>query len=384
MLTFEHAIADIFSESSETSWIPSSCLLHKLEKNGTDYSSFLRPSRLLHNARLAALPVEWDESLLGTSRLIRENPALSKLHSLFSQLLIHERESYEDSLLELWPDPQQTMGNDSSLFYVLVTLSCIPILLERHKKMNIPQDVTQDTCACIGRKCLDYFFFNGKMGVVKWAIYWFRNYLEGTLFCLGRLEYMIKTFDRNSTLYRNRYGETLLMMRKPLSGESFLIRHDGSPSSKKLPLGASWKEVLKGGDYLLDIHIPGGGKMSMEAIRDSMERALFFFDRHFPEKKTKGFLSISWIFSPDLDAIFDSNSNLIQFRSQVFRFPVETRRVDGHYFLFGTFSKNPADWPENSSVQRRLKKHLMQGGAFRTSGMLYLREDVARLGSITY
>ncbi len=384
MPSFQNALYSLFPESEGAEWAPSPELLKGYDREGIDFSPFLDAGAVRENALWAELPPDWEEDILRASGLILRNASLLKVFSLVSQLLIHERTGYKGAQLKHWPDPEQDMGEDAPLFYLLVTLNCIPFVRELHRRMGIPEDITRDTCAGIGTKCLDYFFFHGKPGVVKWAVYWFKHHLDGELFRVGRLEYMIKKLQKDIRVYRNPAGKTALTMEEPGSGKAILVRPDGSCTENTLPTDSEWTSCLSGEDYVLDIHIPGGGKLDLAAVKDSMVRAVDFFDRFFPEKKTRGFECISWIFSRDLEAVFKPEANLIRFRDQVYLFPVETEKVDGYYFLFGTFSKNPDDWPEKTSLQRNLKAHILNDGSFRLSGMVYLRDDLERFGDFPY
>ena len=161
MPSFQNALYTIFPESEGAEWEPSPELLKGYDEEGVDYSSFLDAGAVRENALWAELPPDWEEDIFRASGMILRNAPLLKVFSLVSQLLIHEREGYKGAQLKHWPDPEQDMGEDAPLFYLLVTLNCIPFVRELHRRMGIPEDITHDTCAGIGTKCLDYFFFHG-------------------------------------------------------------------------------------------------------------------------------------------------------------------------------------------------------------------------------
>lgn len=391
MRSFQTSLYKVFPEAEGADWAPSQKLLEEYDRRTPDYSLNLRPRIIRESAHWASLPSDWDVTLQRAAEKILGSKNILMLFSLVSELLIVERERFNGESLKDWPDPVNEMGEDAPVFYLLITLNCIPLVRDMHKKMNIPEEITRDTCVGIGTKCLDYYLFKGTPGVFKWAVYWFQHHLDGELFRVGRLEYMIKKLHKGMNVYR-KDNLTRLYMNHPESGRSIIVFPDGAFTeepwdvSEKPPYDnlQNWPLILDEEDYVLDVHIPGGGKLSPSVIKDSFSRALEFFDRFFPEKKVNGFECISWIFSPDLEAAFDSHTNLIRFRDQVYLFPVETEKVDGLNFIYGTFSKDPAEWPENTSIQRRLKAHIQKGGLFRLSGMVYLREDLERYGEFPY
>ena len=72
---------------------------------------------------------------------------------------------------------------------------------------------------------------------------------------------------------------------------------------------SEWEPVLCAGDPILEVHIPAGGDMMPENCRASMQQALGFFPRYFPEKPFVGFACGSWILNPELDRVYRPDSN---------------------------------------------------------------------------
>jgi hypothetical protein len=376
----------IFPLETGDKWLPAEDILEDFERSGKDYIPFLDPEALREHALWADLPPEWDGPIQRGAGIVRQNPALGLSFSLVSELLIREGERYGSQSLRYWPDPENEMGEEAPLFFLLVALNCVPVVRTLHRDMGVPEAVTKDTCSAIGRKARDYYFHFDRPGVMKWAMYWFQHYMQGRLFRVGRLEYMIKKVHDRISLYRDyESGRTRLIMNSPADGKRITVFPEGA-FEEGVPeeILRDWTPLLTEEDLVLDVHIPGGGDLSLDSVRDSFSRAVEFFDAFFPEKRTKGFECVSWIFSRDLEALFEPGANLICLRNQTYLFPVQSEIGNIIPFLCGTFSENPEEWPEKTSVQRRLKAHLKKGGEFRMSGMIYLREDLDRLGEFPY
>ena len=86
------------------------------------------------------------------------------------------------------------------------------------------------------------------------------------------------------------------------------------------------------------------------------------FERHFPEINAKGFHCRSWTMSPELCEVVKPGSNLLTFQSAYLRYPVPTKGEDVLNFVFQLRFTCYADLPEDTSLQRALKKRYLAGG----------------------
>ena len=378
------AFTAIFPEAEGEDWFPSEPLFVTVAQNPQQIPE---TGSILENARWAAIPEDWNADIVRAAETIRNNEHLSAVYSLAVHLLLDEEERYDGFQFRYWPDPEGTMDADAPLFYLLLSLECVTRVRELHSRTAIPEELTRDTCSGIGTKAYDYFFFHGRPGTAKWALWWFRHHIKGRLYRVGRLEFIHKQLYEGVSLFRKE-DETRLVCKDPESGEPVCLVYGSGDirqtEPKVSPVHAleDWDRCLGPDDYVLDIHIPGGGGLTPDCINDSLSRALTFFDALYPETDIRGFECVSWIFSPDLEAAFPPGANLILLRNRVYPFPVKSNRVEGLQFIFGTYSENPADWPEKTSVQRRLKQHLVADGTFRISGMVLLRSDVENSGTV--
>ncbi|MGI9256955.1 MAG: acyltransferase domain-containing protein [Salinispira sp.] len=355
-------IREQFPDSPLDRWVPENELLLQADAH---YHELMNDRILLENALWAGIPEEWFPGIILSAECIRRRPPNfpASFYSLARYLLL--REEYDAFRFRYWPDPVSCMGDFAALFYVILSLECVDVLRMRHADAGIPQHITRDTCESIGSKAHDYFFFHNRPGTMKWALWWFRHHVHGRLYRTGRLEFILKKLHKNLFL-----KDQTLICNNPLSPEivTVLKARGGRHSAGDHGLGPD--------SWMLDVHIPGGGGLSMESIRHSFLQGIDFFSRHYPDRYIAGFESVSWIFSPDLEAVYPAGSNLIRFRDKVHTFPVESRDIEGLQFIFGTFSENHADWPEKTSVQRKLKQHIVSGGKFRMAGMVLPRDEL--------
>jgi hypothetical protein len=163
----------------------------------------------------------------------------------------------------------------------------------------------------------------------------------------------------------------------PISPEGFIL-----DKTVQLPL-SEWECVLGLGDFTPGVHIPGGGKMSVEVCRESFKEALEFYEKHFPEKQVKAFVCGSWIFNTDLERLLPE-SNLANFMRQLYLFPMLSTGKDGLFFLFGKDHGDVLQYPRDNSVRRAMLSIFDEGKRLRLGGMFYLPEHLDQFGTEYY
>ena len=135
----------------------------------------------------------------------------------------------------------------------------------------------------------------------------------------------------------------------------------------------------------LQLHIPFGGSMTLDACRESIQRAKRFFEEHFPDEPAVAITCGSWIFSPQLEDCLPETSNLIAFQRELFLVPSAAHGADGLWFVFlrrGLPDFNT--WPRDTSVQRAILEYLEEGHVWGSGRMLFLLDDASRFGQQVY
>lgn len=106
----------------------------------------------------------------------------------------------------------------------------------------------------------------------------------------------------------------------------------------------------------IHIHIPEGEPLSPEACDASLLLAKNFFNA-----SCQSFDCESWLLAPALSELLDEDNRIIQFQK---RFRVEWVNNDSRQAeerVFGNIQENKNSYPENTSLQRALKKYLLTG-----------------------
>ena len=315
-----------------------------------------------------------------------------------------------------WPETGE--ANDLlGAAYLLIAGTMAPLVRETHRRLSIPEDVTQATCGQVAGFCLNHkTAFSGRPGILPRQLYWLRHYPAGRLFRIGRFEYMRATYDHAGPVYRHKwYGWTVVFAdpaHRVAADGQVLVRSgdvgDGSGSFVPTvrveegsvvghlvtPWGVvererraistdEWEPVLRHGDPVLDIHIPPGGGMYPERCRKSLVGAFAFFERYFPSHGAKAAVCRSWIFNTQLESSMP-DGNLAAFMRQVYLVPAYSSGNDGLFFVFCRTYDALKDYPRDTRLRRALLDVLESGRTLRTTGMIYFRSDLERFGGEPY
>lgn len=122
-------------------------------------------------------------------------------------------------------------------------------------------------------------------------------------------------------------------------------------------------EVWRDGENVpvLEVHIPEGEPLDLEAVCDSFAQAAAFFREIVPYKAVS-FHCESWLLSPQLKKLLPPKSNILKFQ-ELFSVYKEIPARQAEERVFGIISDKPQEYPEDTSLQRMLKRFLLEGNA---------------------
>lgn len=144
-------------------------------------------------------------------------------------------------------------------------------------------------------------------------------------------------------------------------------------SAKLFRIGQlEYELTCRDGEPAVSLHIPTDADLRPEVLVPSIREGLAEFFQLFPDYADKKVFCHSWLLSPLLKDFLPDNSNILRFQELFDITPDETPAKDVLLWVF----KNPRlpkeDYPENTSLQRKLKRFFLDGGQF-MEAMGYLR-----------
>lgn len=231
------------------------------------------------------------------------------------ELVMHE-DTWNEGLEQL----KEALGEDPGGFKRLCCmLRCAMRAREAYNRMSISEKIYADTMGAFSRFVREHMESYGSYGFNRGS--WTPRQVSCKIFRIGQLEYE-------------------------------LICPDGTPA--------------------VDLHIPTDVDLRPEVLRPSIREGLGELYRLFPEYAGKPVCCQSWLLSPQLTELLPPSSNILRFREL---FDMEPEGIPGNDVLLWVF-KNPRlpreEYPENTSLQRKLKAFFLGGGQF-LEGKGYLR-----------
>lgn len=269
---------------------------------------------------------------------LARSPSLRRLHR-HALWLLFESGRFPHEIV--WPMLPDALGAASRMFYVLVLVSALPRVRAEHARLGIPDDISRDTLADVGRNVQRYRALYRRSGFDE--MNWLSWHFLGRLFQLGRLQFLLSRFWF------------------PLDPRA----------SGAAPALAPWEPVL-------DLHVPEIGPLSPEACDDSIARAHRFFARHFPEFRYRGMTILSWLLEPRLAESLDEGSNIVRFQRRFTLVPL-AQAMPGNVFKFVFHEPNQTPCaaelealPQRNALERAIVAHVRAGGTWNARAGYFL------------
>ena len=120
----------------------------------------------------------------------------------------------------------------------------------------------------------------------------------------------------------------------------------------------------------IGLHIPSDADLTRAAVDQSLESAKEFFHSYSPKTANAPYDCNSWLLDGQLRGMLSDTSNIIDFQK---RFEIVDEGEDSMGFMEWVYHRSVSDagdldsLPENTSLQRNMKKHLLAGGGIRSA-----------------
>lgn len=206
----------------------------------------------------------------------------------------------------------------SDLMRLAVVIKCAENTKKRYNAIGISDEIFFDTMKDISIWCQN----NDNKGLKNYQ--WIKNHLNCELFRLGRLQFQIYKCN-NPTL-----------------------NYDCMP--------------FKSGESVIYIHIPQGEKLLFSDCVESLNKAISFFDKFFPDYSYRFFFCESWLLYEENWQFMNVSSNIMQFSSLfdvLYSVNNDSQAIER---IFGKRKFNKKYYPENTSLQKSAKSFMLDGG----------------------
>ncbi|WP_277472890.1 MULTISPECIES: acyltransferase domain-containing protein [unclassified Paenibacillus] len=128
-------------------------------------------------------------------------------------------------------------------------------------------------------------------------------------------------------------------------------------------IGALEYEMIENEDKkLINIHIPADADMRRESLRKSYEDARVFFAKYYPEYGQSDMVCSSWLLSPALAELLPENSNIVCFQKAFDLTRIDETKDSAIRWVYGRTDLPIHDLPERTSLQKKIKARMLEGG----------------------
>lgn len=255
------------------------------------------------------MPREAEEAVLGIAVQVDKKELQASVGKLLN------RETWEEGRKEI----KQELGKDTRGFGMLYCmLQGAVISGEHYREKGISHEIYIETMKCFSRFVREYQESFGRYGFDR--DFWTTRQLSGLLYRIGELEYELLT-----------------------------------------------QEGRRG----VAIHIPSDALLEKEALSQSFQEAGIFLKEKYPAYSEAAMTCRSWLLSPALKQLLPSGSRILTFQDF---FTIRETGEEEQGFMNWVFKRDDLpleELPENTSLQKNLKKYLLEGGTVReASGVL--------------
>ncbi len=203
------------------------------------------------------------------------------------------------------------------LFRLAVILTLADEVKAEYDRLGIDERIYYDTMSDIKIWCDKA----GGRGLKNYA--WLKNHVSLELFRLGRLQFQFYECKNKTLLY------------------------------SKLPFSF--------GDRLIYVHIPEGEPLDKEKCEASFVCAEFFFKQYFPDYEYSYYFCESWLLFEGNREFMAKDSNIVKFMSlftNAYNISLDHQAIER---IFGKRCIFKANYPENTSLQKRVKEYMLKG-----------------------
>lgn len=135
-------------------------------------------------------------------------------------------------------------------------------------------------------------------------------------------------------------------------------------SLNEFRIGALEYEFVNGEENEIDVHIPSDANLQIESVMQSLNDFFEFRKSYFSEWENVKLTCESWMLMPELKELLGEDSNIVAFQNL---FEMDTLNYDATWYMgwiFPGYENVNESLPERTTLQRRMKKHLLDGKQF--------------------
>lgn len=125
---------------------------------------------------------------------------------------------------------------------------------------------------------------------------------------------------------------------------------------------SQWSCALRPGQFVLSAHLPRGMDISPANVDEAFQTVARISRQWYPDYDIQGISCGSWLLDPQLEDILGSNSKITAYAARFSRYPLLSAGREVFNFVFPHGITDLNQLPENTRLERGLKKLYLSGG----------------------
>lgn len=290
------------------------------------------------------------------------------------------------------PVPKADGTQITALLPLYILLPQIPMGIESYRNRGFSKDEIDEIVKSYANGIRTVQNQTGMPGINWLYYYWLTLYVKAMIFKTEGLQFELRYVPNAAIYLKNRQDGQILMLATAGTFHASGIQPLGSPEytdeegafkadfiededayhghpiidsrverEYKTCLKSEWECILKPNDQCLSLHIPKNADISPENMERAIASARKIVKERYPEHTGVYLFGSSWILDPKLKELLGEQSKISQLISMFHKYPQKCGGTGVFGYVFPKNYESLETLPENTSLQRKLKQHYLEG-----------------------
>ena len=295
--------------------------------------------------------------------------------------------------MKVIPVPEKDGTVISSMLPIYIHIPMIPLAIAEYRQRGFSEEEIQRLMRAYRGTIRTVKSYTGMPGFDKTYHWWMSLYTKARIYQVDGLQYQLSKFPASTLYLKNNETEQILpvLVKGTVyrTGENLLgsqcfeddtdafavtfsedeekfvghgVVENWVDTEAKVYPKDQWSVVARPGDPCLNIHIPRGADLSPEALDRTFASGRRIARERYADVSTDHIMCASWLMDPVLKELLGPASKIAGFQDRFARYPMKSNGSAVFGFVFPKNYESLETLPENTTLERKLKKIYLEGG----------------------
>ena len=350
------------------------------------------PVDICDEARIMALQEAFDffgeyyEEVLSEVRKVSKDPELRAWGEAVAGY------AFQASITEFRSTPFPLPEGSVGFLPLLIQLPMVPVAVKNYRSRGFSDEMIQALFNSY-KGCMDVVYSKtGSRGLNRTYFNWLMLYSKALIFRYKGFQFEVRAFSDQAVILKNREtGELAPLLREGEVHKSGMILGaagcedkdsswtaefleteegyygypavNGKVSGEKVFYPKEqWVCALQPGQFVLSAHLPKGMDISKENVDEAFRTVKEIANQWYPDFEITALYCGSWLLDPALEDILGAESKIAAYGARFARYPLMSAGREVFNFVFPPNVTELDALPENTRLERGLKKLYLNGG----------------------